>query len=48
VKKRGVGEPPADGGEYATALRRTGMIGRVVGKCPLDKGGKGGATGASG
>jgi len=29
-------------------VRRTGRMGRVVGKRPLDKGGKGGGTGAFG
>ena len=37
-----------DAGEYARGGRRTGRMGRVVGKCPRDKGGKGGGTGAFG
>ena len=46
-EKRGVGERPVDAGEYAMGVRETGRLGRVVGKCPLDKGGKeGGTTGA--
>jgi len=47
-EKRGVGESPADAGEYATGVRRTGRIRRVVGKRPLDKGEKGGGMGAFG
>jgi len=47
-EKRGVGERPVDAGEYATGIRRTGRTGRVVGKRPLDKGGKGGGNGAFG
>ena len=37
-----------DAGEYATGVRRTGRMWRVVGKRPLNKGGKGGGTGAFG
>ena len=47
-EKRGVGERPADAGEYTRGVGRTGRMGRVVGKLPLDKGGKGGGTGAFG
>ena len=47
-EKRGVGERPADAAEYARGVRRTGRMGRVVGKRLLDKGGKGGYTGAFG
>ena len=46
AKKRGVGECLADAGKFARGVRRNGRIGRVVGKRRLDKGGKGGGTGA--
>ena len=48
AKNRGVGLPPADAREYERGVWRTGRMGRVVGKRPLDKGGKGGGTGAFG
>ena len=44
-EKRGVGERPADAGEYAKGVRQTGRMGRVVGNHQIDKGEKGGGYG---
>jgi len=47
-EKRGVGERPPDAGQYTTGVRPTRRMGRVVGKRPLNKEGKGRSTGAFG